>query len=157
MSDESPVHRLRQLLSEAVSCLETSSSSVTPTVRARSELTPTPTTSISISQPGPSSSRNSSSRFQSQRERNTLFNFGGCGTSRGKRLSGKSPSLSLKKKKRVVWNHEFYCVSSTNQNKVPTAMEKCRLISAGKCSSCNSFLAMACFNYKYWHLTLSLL
>ncbi len=122
-----PVHRL---LSEAVSCLQTSSSSVTPT---RSELTPTPTTSISL---------------EIHRA--------------GFKVKERGIPFSISEARDWVVNLQVWAwrkrsgLCGTMSSTAPTKTKfqlQCRLISAG---SCNSFLAMACFNYKYWALSLKM-
>ena len=128
-----PVRRLHHLLTEAVSCLAESSRSASNRSEPESSSSAGPSTSTLTRQtrsssvspslahrPFGSSSRSTS--IQRQQERNSLFNY--------KRGTGRTRTL---KRRRASWNHEFYCLSSTNQSAVPTALEKCRLISAGRC------------------------
>ena len=147
----SGVSRVRDLLAEAVQCLDTQSSTsflpVSPSQPGAGS-----SVSVSSSQPGPSgqssfntpSTLNSShqfagSGFRSGRslahvssrasalaERNSLFNF----TDRSKR---KGTGLGSKPKKKMNhWLHEVICLSKTDCEKTPTAMERASLISSGE-------------------------
>ena len=146
----SGVSRVRDL-AEAVQCLDTQSSTsflpVSPSQPGAGS-----SVSVSSSQPGPSgqssfntpSTLNSShqfagSGFRSGRslahvssrasalaERNSLFNF----TDRSKR---KGTGLGSKPKKKMNhWLHEVICLSKTDCEKTPTAMERASLISSGE-------------------------
>ena len=133
MSDQSPVRRLHHLLREAVTCLETNrpdinqdqgqgantSSALTPGGADRAPVRRLSFRPSAVGLWGCSSS-----------ERNSLFNYGGCSSRPGGKRAKSTPAQ--KKRRLSVWNHEFYYLSSTDQSQVPSALEKCRLISAGK-------------------------
>ena len=122
--------RVRELLAEAVKCLDEQS----------------PLSSLSSGGPGPSglsqqlsrrpshvrpSLRLSGSSFHAAErgltasalaERDSLFNI------KGKSAGG----VGRKKRKFTSWVHEFVCLAKTDQDKTPTAMERAGLISSGK-------------------------
>ena len=136
MSDQSPVRRLHHLLREAVTCLETNRPDINQDQgqggSTSSALTPggadrAPVRRLSF-QPSAVGLLGCSSWVLS--ERNSLFNYGGCSSRPGGKRAKSTPAQ--KKRRLSVWNHEFYCLSSTDQSKVPSVLEKYRLISAGK-------------------------
>ena len=136
MADSTQVERLRDLLSQAVDCLGTASTSC----GSSSTSTPGPsvTTSTSgsaqASVTGPPTFRplimDWRRAAQVRSERNTLFNFGSRKPTATKRVLGKTAPKS-KKKKLPMWNHEFVCLANKNQEKTPTSFERSILIAAG--------------------------
>ena len=119
MADSNQVQRLRDLLSQAVQCIGTSS-----------------TSSSLASSSSASSSSSSSAQILPQTirersihsERNLLFNFG---ARRPKRLQPRNVPAKSKKKELPTWSHEFVCLANKNQAKTPTSYERSVLISAG--------------------------
>ena len=117
------IRRVRELLAQAVQCLETTS------IAGRSE---SGRTSCSLGNVllVPSSSRVGSpsttqvSRGSALAERNCLFNF-------SKRSSGPSGRKS-KKKRLEMWNHDFVCLAKADRDRTPTAMERATLTSLGE-------------------------
>ena len=112
MADSNRVHRLRDLLSQAVQCLGTSSTSSSSA------------SSSSSAQILPQTIRERSIHS----ERNLLFNFG---ARRPRRLQPRNVPSKSKKKKLPTWSHEFVCLANKNQAKTTTSYERSVLISAG--------------------------
>ena len=71
------------------------------------------------------SSRTGSRERSALAERSLLFNFG------GKKRPSSSGEANRKKKRLVLWTHEFVCLSDTDQDRTPTASERARLLAAG--------------------------
>ena len=156
---EANVDRLRELLTEAVQCLE-SSSAGSSNVLGPSQQTPRSArrdpprngtdacrTSVlggrgSSTAGPPSRSRETANsvlgRFAASNmtsssalvERNSLFHYGAVG--------GRAKS---RKRKLALWTRDFYCLASTTQSRLPTPLEKSQLLSAGK--KCGSMLNAA--------------
>ena len=118
--------RIRDLLAQAVDCLDGSSSSGGGESNQSRPRTTLPGPSYQTSRPGPSHS----SSFLS--ERNGLFNFGGRGMGKRKASDLGLSKRSKKKNKLVTWNHDFVCLAKTDMKCVPTATERSKLLSAGK-------------------------
>ena len=146
--NRSGVCRIRDLLAQAVRCLDNPSEAAAGSVpgRGRGHVLPGSTLSGStVVQPASNASsliaRSTSSRASSSfgttssssrliSERNCLFNYGQ--NSRSMRRGSAAGSGGKWKRKRVaMWAHDFTCLNKTDQAKTPTAMERCRLISAG--------------------------
>ncbi len=109
----SNVHRLRDLLLEAVQCLG-------------SAVTNSPSTSTQAEQrPAPA---HSSRAGHIHSERNNLFNFG---TRRPKRPQSSNMPKSKKKKLRM-WTHDFVCLANKDQEKTPSPIERGTLMGAGR-------------------------
>ena len=116
--------RLRTLLSEAVECLPTTTSSTSsPSVAG-------PSSSSSSLTQTPSVLASNDLVQRTRSERNSLFNFGVRRPNMLKRPVSKSVSKT-KKKKLSYWTHDFVCLASKNQDKTPTSFERSTLVTAG--------------------------
>ena len=138
------VTKLRELLSQAVGCLEPSSSS--PAASRSRSLTPAGPSASNFQaawRPGVSrqiQSTNSgagpSSISSISSERNTLFNLGGrnCqgGKRKGRAVRGPSPAQPAGKRTRLTWYHDFICLAKAEMDVVPSATERSRLLGAGE-------------------------
>ena len=116
------VSRARELLTQAVQFLDSSGGRNLSATRDQRCSSPEHFGHSARSLPF-SGSRESSALA----ERSLLFNFG------GKRKLGSGFTSSKKKKKVAVtfWNHEFVCLSDTEQDRTPTASERANLIASG--------------------------
>lgn len=113
------ISRARELLAQAVQVLSNSDGT---TARAR------PSPSGDAQHPARRSlyAGHGSGSRSIVAERNLLFNFG------GKRKLGITSTSNKKKKVALTfWNHEFVCLSDTEQDRTPTAQERASLIASG--------------------------
>ena len=129
-SGSSGISRARELLAQAVQFLDSSAARNPSFPRARDSQTPAQSQFVDRRRSPWSAHCSSSSTGDRESsalaERSLLFNFGGK-----KRLG--SGGGNKKKKQRIVtfWNHDFVCLSDTEQDTTPTANERARLIAAG--------------------------
>ena len=136
MAEPDNVQRLRSLLSQAVDCLGSTSNSPGPsfaTGSSRSNSESGQGSAVFQADPRRVNAADLRRTAQIQSERNTLFNFGSRRSTITRRdgfLTRKRGPKS-KKKKLPMWNHEFVCLASKNQEKTPTSFERSMLIAAG--------------------------
>ena len=141
------VSKLRELLSQAIDCLEPSASN-SPDSRStsRSALyrtathTPVPAPNFQAAwRPGFSrqiQSTNSGAGPSSiSSERNALFNIGGRNCNQGKRKGSvrapAQPAAKRTAKTKLAWYHDFICLAKAEMDVVPSATERSKLLSAG--------------------------
>ena len=112
------VSRVRELLAQAVQCLDNS------TATQGNNQTGSGPQSVSLT----SRSSLTSSRLSVLAEHNCLFNFGERGKGNAESRGGTRKS---KKKRVAMWNHDFICLARVDQERTPTSIERSKLISAG--------------------------
>ena len=136
----SDVSRVKELLAQAVQCLDGQQPQDSSCVRGSGHTGQAPSAAQTSTSPFCSSfpSRlrtdfEASSSRAALVERNCLFNF----SSSDRKRKGKGvPGSRSKKKTTNMWVHECICLSRTNQDKTPTAMERAALISSGAVYVC---------------------
>ena len=131
MSSEG-INRLRDLLSQAVQCLNNApgpsvSHSPSPTVTTTTALTATVPFGFSQPLPAPLGTSGSSSSCNIL-ERNSLFHYTWPRTRAGQPCHSKP-----KKRSKIIsqWHHDFICLAGKDQVKTPSTSERIKLTHAG--------------------------